>query len=209
MYAFPPPPLRVLSPPPLRQSDPLRLRLRLLSKPFSEGPKFLYDTTDYIINSNKLNTIIRIAKRNYYDEPICLVKNNFKETWKLLDGVINKFKGKPSLPNIFNHGNQTLSDPVEIAKQFCEYFANGGPNLAKQILLVDIPFNSFLTDRISETIFLYPTDITEVSNICESLKSGKSAGSDDITMNIIKKSFKFIAQPLTEIINGSLLILKK
>ena len=151
-----------------------------------------------IINSNKLNILIRIAKRNYYDEPIRLVKNSLKETWKLLDGVINKL-------NIFNHGNQTLSDPVEIVKQFCEYFANVGPNLAKQIPLVDIPFNSFLTDRISETIFIYPTDITEVSNICQSLKSGKSAGADDITMDIIKKSFKFIAQPLTEIINGSLL----
>ena len=148
------------------------LNFRAKFSDFSERPKFLYDTTDYIINSNKLNTLIRIDKRNYYDEPICLVKNNLQETRKLLDEVINnlKFKGKPSLPNIFNHGNQTLSDPVEIAKQFCEYFANVGPNLAKQIPLVDIPFNSFLTDRISETIFIYPTDITKVSNIRQSLK---------------------------------------
>lgn len=45
---------------------------------------------------------------------------------------------------------------------------------------------------------------TELSNICQSLKSGKSAGSDDVTVGIIKKSFEFIAQPLTKLINGSL-----
>ena len=103
------------------------------------------------------------------------------------------------------HGNKTLSDPLEITNQFCEYFSNVGSNLAKQILLVDIPFNSFLTGRTSETIFIYPTDITELSNICQSFKSGKSAGSGDITMDINKKLLEFIAQPLTEIINGSLL----
>ena len=65
--------------------------------------------------------------------------------------------------------------------------------MAKQIPLVGIPFNSFLTGRISETIFIYPTDITELSNICQSFKSGKSAGPDDITVDIIKKSFEFIS----------------
>lgn len=62
--------------------------------------------SQYKIYSNKLNTLIRIAKRNYYDERFGLVKNNLKETWKLINEVINKSKGKPSLPNIFNHGNK-------------------------------------------------------------------------------------------------------
>jgi hypothetical protein len=34
----------------------------------------------------------------------------------------------------------------------------------------------------------------------------KTAGSDNIAMNVIKNSFKFIGQPLTEIINLSLSI---
>jgi hypothetical protein len=69
---------------------------------------------------------------------------------------------------------------------------------------VDTPFNSFLTDRTRETMFINPTNVIELFNICQSLKSGKTAGSDNIAMNVIKKSFEFIAQPLTQIINLSL-----
>ena len=96
--------------------------------------------SQYKIYSNKLNTLIRIAERNYYDERFDLAKNNLKDTWKIINEVIDKSKRKSSLPNTFNHGNKTLSDPLEIANQFCEYFTNVGPNLAKKIPLVDIPF---------------------------------------------------------------------
>jgi hypothetical protein len=53
-------------------------------------------------------------------------------------------------------------------------------------------------------MFINPTNVIELFNICQSLKSGKTAGSDNIAMNVIKKSFEFIAQPLTQIINLSL-----
>jgi hypothetical protein len=52
-------------------------------------------------------------------------------------------------------------------------------------------------------MLISPTNVIELSNICQSLKSGKTAGSDNIAKNVIKKSFEFIAQPLTQIINLS------
>ena len=161
--------------------------------------------SQYKTYRNKLNTLIRIAKCNYFNERFESVKNNLKETWKLINQVINKSKRKPSLPNTFNYRNKTLTDPSKIANHSCDYFTNVGPNLAKQIPSVDTPFNSFLTARISETIFIHPTDITELYNIYQSLKSGKTAGSDNLAMNVVKKSIEFIAQPLIHIINYSLL----
>ena len=81
--------------------------------------------------------------------------------------------------------------------------------MAKQIPLVGIPFNSFLTGRISETIFIYPilillNFITSVSPLSQANQLDLH---DDITVDIIKKSQlkNLLAQPLTEIINGSLL----
>ena len=53
-------------------------------------------------------------------------------------------------------------------------------------------------------MFINPTNVIELFNICQSLKSGKTPGSDNIAMNVIKKSFEFITQPLTQIINLSL-----
>jgi hypothetical protein len=64
------------------------------------------------------------------------------------------------LRTTFNHGNKILTDPSEIANRFYDYFTNVGPNLARQIIpTVHTPLNSFLTDRISETVFINPTNM--------------------------------------------------
>jgi hypothetical protein len=62
-----------------------------------------------------------------------------------------------------------------------------------------------LTDRVRESIFLKPTNIAELTEICLSLKSGKASGCDDISMQVIKNTFEIISQPLVQIINLSLL----
>ena len=105
--------------------------------------------SQYKIYSNKLNTLIRIAKRNYFDERFDLAKNNLKETWKIMNEVINKSKRKSPLPNTFNHGNKTLSDPLEIANQFCEYFTNVGP--MKPFLFILLILLNFLTSVSSSS----------------------------------------------------------
>lgn len=48
---------------------------------------------------NKLNHLIKIAKRKYYDTKFDKAKNNLKETWKLINDVINKTSRKTALAN--------------------------------------------------------------------------------------------------------------
>ena len=52
-------------------------------------------------------------------------------------------------------------------------------------------------------MFVSPTDGTEVSNIISSLKEA-SSGYDDVTKNIVKVSYEDYIQPLTHVINLSL-----
>jgi hypothetical protein len=66
-----------------------------------------------------------------------------------------------------------------------------------------MPFSTFLSNRIKDSKFLNPT-VTELTNICHSLKLGKTAGFDNIAMNAIKLSFEFIVYPLVQIINRSI-----
>jgi hypothetical protein len=56
-----------------------------------------------------------------------LVKNNLKETWKLINEVTNKKKQKQSLPSTFHVGDRLVTDPIEIANAFCNFFSNIGP----------------------------------------------------------------------------------
>ena len=46
--------------------------------------------SQYKIYRNKLNHLIRISKLNYYEERFDSAKNNSRETWKLINEVINK-----------------------------------------------------------------------------------------------------------------------
>ena len=56
----------------------------------------------------------------------------------------------------------------------------------------------------SVNMFMTPTDYFEISDIINELHPNKSAGFDEISPKIIKLACPFIAQPLTEIFNSSL-----
>ena len=99
---------------------------------------------------NKLNHLIRIAKRHYYDQRFASAKNDLKETWKLINEVINKRKCKPSFPPSFRSDGSVITDPAEIANGFCNYFTNVGPKLAAKIPPVNTSFQSFLNDQTNE-----------------------------------------------------------
>ena len=82
----------------------------------------------YKTYKNKLNHLIRIAKRSYYDRKFESAKKDLKLTWKLLNGVKNKRKSKSLLQSSFKSEGRATTDPVEIANRFCKYFTNIGPS---------------------------------------------------------------------------------
>ena len=79
---------------------------------------------------NKLHHLIRIAKKNYYKDKFTEAHKNVKQTWNLINEVINKRKSRVDLPKSFNQEGIEISDPAKIAGNFNEYFVNVGPNLA-------------------------------------------------------------------------------
>ena len=65
---------------------------------------------------------LRIAKRRYFEEKLLNAKFNIKSTWKVLNCVINRKKISSKLPSTFTINNQDISDAIEIAIQFCDFF---------------------------------------------------------------------------------------
>lgn len=80
---------------------------------------------------NKLNLTIRIGKKKYYKDKFMEAHKNVKETWSLINEVINRRKTQTM--KTFRRRVE-ISDPVEIAEHFDDYFVNVSPNLAKTIL---------------------------------------------------------------------------
>ena len=100
--------------------------------------------------------------------------------------------------------NKEITDPMEIANHFCDFFTNIGPNLAKMIPPSTSSFRSFLSGCFINSIFLEPTTEHEISEICASFRAGTSAGFDQVTMDVVKQTINLIIAPLTHIMNLSL-----
>ena len=149
---------------------------------------------------NKLNHLIRIARRNYYDERLRNAKNNIKVSWKLIHEVLNNKKTKHTLPSTFKVDGKKSTDKLEIADKFCKYFTNIGQNLANKKLLTNFSFYTSLGTSMNETIWLKPTNIAVLEQVCMSFKKSKASGFDNIPTFIIQNSFAYISEALVHII---------
>ena len=91
-------------------------------------------------------------------------KANVKETWKILNEIINNGKNKPTHPEYFIKNNKGISKKEDIANGFNNFFTNVGPNLAKNIPLPknDTTIYDYLEENIEHTMFLSAVDDQEI-----------------------------------------------
>jgi hypothetical protein len=89
----------------------------------------------YIKYKNKLNHIIKLSKKTYYEEQLIKHKQNPKMMWKTLNELLNKPTKNTKLSKTFLESNSsnTIIEAEEIANKFNDYFTNIGPNMAKKI----------------------------------------------------------------------------
>ena len=125
--------------------------------------------TKYRLYANTLKSIIRAAERNYYLSEFRLKISNSRETWKLLNFIINKGNRLPQ-PLTMNINNKMTNSFAEISAAFNKFFVNIGPTLAKQIPLVSDDYTTFLNDPVTNSMILLPTSSSEIQDIISNLK---------------------------------------
>ena len=154
---------------------------------------------------NKLTSILRQCEKEYYSNLLEESKQNIKETWKIVNKLLNKKSTKnPSYSSEYKNNGSTIPGNKNIAEHFNQFFVNIGPTLAKNILKCSSKYKSFLGDRVEETVFLNPVTDDELLTIVHKCKSKASKGYDGIDMNLVKKIIPFILVPLKHICNSSL-----
>ena len=72
------------------------------------------------------------------------------------------------------HNNRVITDPKAISDGFNNYFVDIGPTLASKIPNNNISHRRFLPENLNFSLFLEPTDETEIKNIINKLKEGAS-----------------------------------
>ena len=153
---------------------------------------------------NKLNHIIKVSKKLYYEEQLIKYKNDTKMIWYTLNKALNKNRKKKEMPKSFfgNNSMDIIDDPKKIANGFNEYFINVGPNLAKKIKEnPDMTFDNYLTSNYPNSMFLDPITENELVIEINSMNPNKSPGHDDISIQIVKSHAKEVSKPLTHIFN--------
>ena len=152
-----------------------------------------------------LRKSIREAKISYYNATFQKYKNDIKNTRKTISEVLCKsHKHRPSFDKILV-GNRAITDKIEIAKHFNEFFVNIGPNLASEIITENKrPYSTYLRETTNAMFKFNLVDVDHVKKKISLLHPKPSAGPDGLSLKLTKYLAPALVNPLTIIINQSL-----
>ena len=165
-------------------------------------------TKRYATLSKTLKTDLRNAEKQYYDSEFSRLKNDMKETWKLINNIMNKRKKKVNLIKKMKCENgMVVTDQEQICNILNKHFVMNGPKLARKIPDINILAESFLTGQEASpihAIVMHPTSEEEIRKIIDKLKTGKACGPDVISASFVKHGKNFLAGFLSNLINECL-----
>ena len=113
-----------------------------------------FNKLEYSKFKSSLQRQIKIREKEYYNELIEKNKSNMKKTWDVIKNVIGK-KKKSLRYTEFMVGGKLTDDGNVIANKFNDYFAQIGPNLAKNIPLNCPSYREYLKKNYIETFFAF------------------------------------------------------
>ena len=158
----------------------------------------------YKIYRNKLTSVLRNAEKMYYAARFDDVKNNMSKTWSLIKSVMKPDVEKSASISQLQIDNVLVNDPKLIANKFNNYFINVGSSLSEKIIDPGGSYLDYVKTSHLNSMFMLPTDESEILDIVSNFNPNKSPGYDSISPKVIKASILCILKPLTSIFNLSL-----
>ena len=170
---------------------------------YLKHPSFLNEQS-YLRYKSKLNYLLRKLERNYIESMLKKHKSNLKKTWQIMKDVINRKRKSFSPPEFFDVNGEYITNKNEISNGFNKFYVNVGPNLCKSLPNHDVNPMSYLKQRNCNSMFILPTNETEIEEIVMSLKDS-AAGWDNMSAKVLKQTISYIKSPLSVVFNLSLL----
>ena len=150
---------------------------------------------------NCLNATIRLAKRNYYINSFNSCQNNIKKTWGLIKQLLSKKSKDNKIRNIVVN-NANISNNLQIAEHFNNYFADIAQTLNNQVPTTnEDPYHTVTNNNVS-SIFFYPVTAMEVENIISNLKNTAS-NLNEIPVKFLKNLSTILSEPISNLVNAS------
>lgn len=125
--------------------------------------------------------------------------NKCKAVWNIIKNYTTPDFHSRSVEKLIVDNNH-IEDPQKIAECFNHYFINSVVNNVRTKNCNDIDVSN-----CDSTIYLNPLSPNELIKVIKTLKNSKAVGHDGIRTDIIKQSMFLIAEPLTHVLNLSLM----
>ena len=152
---------------------------------------------------NKINHLLKLSKKSYYNNYFLKNVNDTKQIWRGIKEIVH-FKPKFSGKNLkITENNIDITDPNLVADAFNKYFTNIGQDLATEIPNVYKSPMDYMKSPLSNSFWIEPVTCNEIENEISHLKVGKATGPFSIPINILRMLKNIISKPLELIFNLS------
>ena len=183
----------------LRKDIVLKNNLHIMSAKF---PSDIIMGTLAKHKRNQTNSDLKNAEINYYSNQFELHKSDLVKSWKTLKTIIGKHVNNSKRKLSFLVNGETISDSLTIAKEFNKFFISIGPELASNISCSVNPLSYII--NVNNSIVVPFVVQNEIRCIISDMKNS-SPGWDEIPPQYAKLFVNFYIEPLTYIINLSLM----
>lgn len=161
------------------------------------------------INSAALSTLYKSKKKSYYNRlenakraffgfKIANSSNETREVWKIVNERLGRSQKTKELTLCVKE--EKISEPLLVSNIFAAHFSKLAENKLKSCVKV-LSKKSTIPPINMNTLFMLPTDKSEIIQHISSLNNTKSAGIDDITAEMLKLAAEIIAGPISHIVN--------
>ena len=158
--------------------------------------------TEYKQYRNVYNSVIRLAKKLYYEKKVNDNKSNVKNLWKTLNQAIERDTSKSSVISNITINGTTITESDIIANEFNTFFSQVAGKIKSEIP----PTTAKPEDYLNELDCRFDIGITdklEIIEVIRSLESKATLDIDSVSTILLKKVAEEICTPLEHIFNLS------
>ena len=182
----------------------IRISIKVKNKLYVSG-----DTANYKIYRNKICTLPRLSKQQYYSKFFNDNLTNMKKTWEGINNLLAR-KLKKTKPinsiRVPTNNDSVTCDQRRIANVLNDHFASVGPKLANKLPTVQRNYLEFMNRTNSPDSSFVFNLVTPAEVELEILRipNNKSHGLYSCPTQLLKYSSKVVSSTLAEIINLSI-----
>ena len=152
---------------------------------------------------NRIVTLCKLSKSNFFHKFFSDNQKYIGKVWEGVKSLISLRSSASPPPMCVNIDNAPTTDPTVISDSFNKYFVWIADNIRKNTPFASKHFSQFLKNPVPNSIFLSPTDPSEVLNCISFLNFNKSSGPFSLPTQLMSSLNNEIAVPLSKIVNLS------